>query len=135
MIAKNLESRLRQGLFQEPRIYEAWIRLSNGAHYDDRKPDAHGMAVKLMGVDGPKVLPAERDAKTQDFVLVDNPTFMVRECARVSPVLGSIAQGRGEGAFGRLQHARPGAGPPRCGFWRPCCSCRLRPGGLLRFFD
>ena len=90
VIGKNLESQYRKGLFQEPRIYEAWIRLSNGAQYDDRKPDAHGMAVKLMGVDGPKVLSAEIDPKTQDFVLVDNPTFLVRdaiEYRRFSEVL------------------------------------------------
>ena len=90
VIGKNLESRLRQGLFQEPRVYEAWIRVSNGADYDDRKPDAHGMAVKLMDVDGPKVLAAETDPKTQDFVLVDNPTFLVRdalEYRRFSEVL------------------------------------------------
>jgi hypothetical protein len=90
VIAKSLESRFRQGLFQEPRIYEAWIRVSNGAQYDDRKPDAHGMAVKLMGVDGPKVLATLPDPKTQDFVLVDNPTFLVRdalEYRRFSEVL------------------------------------------------
>jgi hypothetical protein len=79
VIGKNLESRYRQGLFQEPRVYEAWIRLSNGAQHDDRKPDAHGMAVKLMGVAGRKVLDAEADATTQDFLLVDNPTFIVRD--------------------------------------------------------
>ncbi len=90
IVAKNLGEPYRQGLFQEEKVYEAWIRLSNGREWDDRKPDAHGMAVKLMGVEGPKVLASERDATTQDFVMVDNPTFFLRgavEYARYSELL------------------------------------------------
>jgi len=78
VVGKDLEVGFRQGLFQQERVYEAWIRLSNGGQQDDRKPDAHGMAIKLMGVEGPKVLATERDATTQDFVMVDNPTFFLR---------------------------------------------------------
>ena len=43
-----------------------------------------------MGVAGPKVLASERDATTQDFVMVDNPTFFLRgavEYARFSELL------------------------------------------------
>ncbi|MGO9465422.1 MAG: hypothetical protein ACLQIB_24735 [Isosphaeraceae bacterium] len=90
IVAKNLGDPYRQGLFQEEKVYEAWIRLSNGSQWDDRKPDAHGMAVKLMGVEGPKVLASERDASTQDFVMVDNPTFFLRgavEYSRYSQLL------------------------------------------------
>jgi len=90
IVAKNLGDPFRQGLFQEEKVYEAWIRLSNGSQWDDRKPDAHGMAVKLMGVDGPKVLSSERDSTTQDFVMVDNPTFFLHgavEYARYSEIL------------------------------------------------
>jgi hypothetical protein len=79
VVDKDLGDQLRHGLFQYERVYDAWIRFSNGAQRDDRKPDAHGMAIKLMGVPGQKVLPAERDATTQDFVLVDNPTFFLRD--------------------------------------------------------
>jgi len=90
VVAKNLGDAYRQGLFQQERVYDAWIRFSNGAQRDDRKPDAHGMAVKLMGVLGPKVLATERDATTHDFVMVDNPTFFLRaavEYALFSDVL------------------------------------------------
>jgi hypothetical protein len=79
VVGQNLGDAYRQGLFQHERVYEAWIRFSNGGQHDDRKPDAHGMAIKLMGVDGPKVLPAERDATTHDFVMVDNSTFFLRD--------------------------------------------------------
>jgi hypothetical protein len=78
IVARNLEDAYRQGLFQEEKVYDAWIRFSNGRQQDDRQPDAHGMAVKLMGILGPKVLTSERDATTHDFVMVDNPTFFLR---------------------------------------------------------
>jgi Catalase len=90
IVGKDQGDALRQGLFQQEKVYEAWIRFSNGAQRDDRKPDAHGMAVKLMGVEGAKVLISERDATTHDFVMVDHPTFFIRdaaEYARFSDVL------------------------------------------------
>jgi len=90
VVGKNLGDAYRQGLFQQEKVYDAWIRFSNGGQRDDRKPDAHGMAVKLIGVEGPKVLAIERDATTHDFVMVDNPTFFIRdavEYGRFSDVL------------------------------------------------
>src|SRR5271166_4996452 len=60
VVAKGLADELRHGLFAQERAYDAWIRFSNGSQRDDRKPDAHGMAIKLMDVAGPKVLPSER---------------------------------------------------------------------------
>jgi len=72
---------LRQGIFAEPgRRWQAWVRFSNGTLSDDTKPDARGMAIKVMGVDGPKLLDAGVDPEqhTQDFVMIDYPTFFVR---------------------------------------------------------
>src|SRR3954469_24838765 len=47
------------GLLATPATYTAYIRLSNGAQIDDTKPDVHGMAIKLTGVPGQKVLETE----------------------------------------------------------------------------
>ena len=59
---------LRAGLFAEPASHVALVRFSNGRSADDRRNDAHGMAIKLLDVGG--------DAGTvQDFVLVDHETF------------------------------------------------------------
>jgi hypothetical protein len=96
VVGKNLDERYRKGLFEEPRVFKAWIRFSNGAHFDDRKPDAHGMAIKLMGVDGPKVLEAEEDATTQDFVLCDNPTFIVRDALSYKDFSGVLLKAKGK---------------------------------------
>lgn len=78
-----LEARYRVGVFATARAYDAWIRFSNGS--DRPKPDSEGdgrgMAIKLMGVPGPKLLPAEIDAKTQDFVMINHPVFFVDTAA------------------------------------------------------
>ena len=59
------------------REYGAWIRFSNGNSEvnGSRYPDARGMAMKVMGVGGAKLLDDEKD--TQDFVMADNPVFFV----------------------------------------------------------
>ena len=52
---------------------------------DDREADLHGMAIKLLGVEGEKVLESEKEAPTQDFVLVDQPVFFIRDLADYVP--------------------------------------------------
>ena len=102
------------------------------ARRDDRKPDAHGMAVKLMGVDGPEFLGAERDATTQDFVLVDNPTFFVRnalEYRRFSQVLLK-AKGKVPSSVYKLLGLLLG-GPARS--LATLFLLSLSPGGILPF--
>ena len=74
----DLPDELKVGLFKESgRKLPAWIRFSNARKQDDSKGGAHGMAIKLMGVEGEKEL-REEDAKTQDFVLFDHPVFFIR---------------------------------------------------------
>jgi catalase len=69
---------LREGLFAAPRTYPAYVRFSNaGSDWDDRAKDAHGMAIKLLDVPGPKLLNDEQ--WTHDFVLVDGPVFIARD--------------------------------------------------------
>lgn len=74
-----LPPNLAQGVFSHPRRFDAIIRYSNGSQaVDDTKGDARGMAIKLMGVDGPKLLEDEASAHTQDFLLMNSPVFFVR---------------------------------------------------------
>jgi catalase len=79
-IAGDLPEALARGVFAAPRTFEAYIRFSN-AYFDpdrhDVEPDFRGMAIKLLGVPGPKELPQEPD--TQDFLLVTRPVFFVRD--------------------------------------------------------
>src|SRR5215472_10608427 len=57
---------LAKGIFVPEKTYEAWIRFSNGLQEDDTEQDARGMAIKIMGVPGEKLLETDRYATTQD---------------------------------------------------------------------
>jgi hypothetical protein len=74
---------LRRGVFAATRSFTAWIRFSNGhgKPQDDRIGDGRGMAIKLTGVDGPKLLAAETEAGTQDFVMINSPAFFIRNAS------------------------------------------------------
>jgi hypothetical protein len=63
----DLPEHARHGLFAKPATYEAIVRYSNGSGHvrHDRVGDVRAMAVKVLGVDGEKVLGT---AHTQDFL-------------------------------------------------------------------
>jgi len=74
-----LDNKLAVGLFAKPATYDAVIRYSNGSQtVDDTKGDARGMAVKILGVPGPKLLEDEPNANTQDFLLMNSNVFFVK---------------------------------------------------------
>lgn len=74
-VEPGLPDELRHGLFAEPKSFKALIRFSNGEARDDRKGDAHGMAIKLFDVPGDKLL---EPCDTHDFILLDQPLFFIR---------------------------------------------------------
>ena len=71
------------GLFSTPGTFQAWVRLSNGGtgHHSDNVPDVRGLALKVTGVPGRKLIPGMEDAPTQDFlaILSDTMTFKTPE--------------------------------------------------------
>lgn len=71
----NLPEHLAQGLFKEPRKYPVIIRFSTapGMIEADKKSSQRGMAIKIIGVEGEKFLAEDKDALTQDFLLVNYP--------------------------------------------------------------
>jgi hypothetical protein len=79
-VKADIPAELRIGVFAATRTFNAWIRFSNGdgKPEDDRIRDGRGMAIKLTGVDGPKLLADEAEAKTQDFVMINSPAFFIR---------------------------------------------------------
>lgn len=70
----------RQGLFAEARRYDAYVRFSNGSgrRQADRVPDVRGIAIKVVGVEGQKVIAALGDARTQDFLLIQSAALPFR---------------------------------------------------------
>lgn len=89
----NLPDYLRQGVFVPGLEYKTWIRFSNGN--SEPRPawffDARGMAIKLMGVPGEKLLQDEKH--TQDFILISHPNFFVDDLRRYKALLVEFLKG------------------------------------------
>ncbi len=79
-ILPDLPERARVGLFAKPASYRAYVRFSNGAgeHQHDKKPDVRGIAVKVVGVAGKKLIPGMENAPTQDFLAIRTPSTPFR---------------------------------------------------------
>ena len=94
-VSDNLPPDLRVGLFAQPRTYKAWVRYSNSASATepDRKGDIRGMAIKLMGVPGRKVLDSHADADTHDFLTVTALNFPARTAAEIDALVAAVVQG------------------------------------------
>lgn len=96
-VAPDLPKNLRVGVFKEPgKTYPAWIRFSNGSSADDTKGGLHGMAIKLMGVEGEKVLANEKLAQTQDFVMADHPVFFIRNVEDFADFFTALVESGGK---------------------------------------
>jgi hypothetical protein len=84
-ILGTLPAALSKGMFVPGTTYQAWIRFSNGSGDPTRadiKRDARGMAIKVLGVPGTKLLEDESAATTQDFIMINHPVFFATDPAR-----------------------------------------------------
>jgi len=78
VVRPGLPEEFRVGVFGQRDEYPAWVRFSS-----DLQPGAPdlkgtvGVAIKLFGVEGEKLLPADRDAVTHDFLLQNFDVFFV----------------------------------------------------------
>ncbi len=79
-VSNDINEKFRFGVFEEPgKEFATWMRYSNGSPKveADYTKGGRGLAIKLMGVEGERVL--ENDSsKTQDFLLANNPVFFVK---------------------------------------------------------
>jgi hypothetical protein len=87
---------LRHGLFAEPGSYDAFVRFSSGAGQarSDRVADVRGLAVKVLGVAGPKVIPGLETASTQDFLAILTPTIPFKDPAAFVDIAVAGRRGR-----------------------------------------
>src|ERR1700686_1929780 len=84
-VFETIPDALAKGMFIPGKSYEAWIRFSNGSSDPTRadiKRDARGMAIKVLGVPGKKLLQDEEQATTQDFIMINHPVFFATDPAR-----------------------------------------------------
>lgn len=75
-VLDGLSEPFRQGLFAAPRTHPVLVRLAQGPGelLSDSVSTHRGMAIKVLGVDGPK-LPGHEGETTQDFVLATGSAF------------------------------------------------------------
>ena len=80
-VLRDLPAEARAGLFARPGTYRAYVRFSNGTFLvqHDRVPDVRGVAVKVVGVDGKKLIPGLEDRKTQDFLFIQVPAIAFKD--------------------------------------------------------
>lgn len=106
IVEEDIPENLKVGVFKASKTYPIWIRFSNGG--SDRDPntgnfvpdtvgDVRGMAIKLINVEGEMVIDAPEHQGEQDFVLMNNPTFFIRDVQGYNnffPVLKAIKEGK-----------------------------------------
>ena len=77
VIRDDLPEHMRRGIYAEPKTYQAWVRFSGPGPYITADIDDVGfmsISIKLMGVEGPKLLDDEQH--TLDMTGVSTPTFV-----------------------------------------------------------
>ncbi len=98
VVNDQLPAEMRLGVFKENRAYNTWVRFSNN-HSDatrhDQVSDLRGMSLKLMGVQGEKILRDERNAETQDFLFFGSSIFFLKDSKDYKIFLDFINRGVG----------------------------------------
>jgi hypothetical protein len=76
IVRSDLSEHLAQGMFHRAARYPVIVRLSTapGDLLSDRVPAPRGMAIKVLGVDGSKLLTSDH-SRNQDFLLVNHPVI------------------------------------------------------------
>ncbi|MEQ8672047.1 MAG: catalase family protein [Aggregatilineales bacterium] len=96
IIEQSLPENLRVGVFKEAKTYPCWVRFSNsggtGGIHPDKNPDVRGMAIKLIGVEGEKILPEESNEVTQDFLVASYPNFIVKNAIDFSVLAAGLGK-------------------------------------------
>lgn len=74
-VYENLPEHLAQGLFAAPKTYPVIVRFytAQGSIVPDKMSSFRGLAIKVIEVQGEKLLPELPQAVTQDLLLVNYP--------------------------------------------------------------
>ena len=109
-VLSDLPAHARAGLFAAPREYRAYVRFSNGSGrtQHDKVPDVRGLAIKVVGVSGQKLIPGLEDAMTQDFLLVRSRSIPFRDAREFTEI--ATAGGLAAILFRAVTRLGPGRG-------------------------
>jgi hypothetical protein len=87
----------RYGVFSETRTFPAVVRFSNGDSFSnaDSNDEPRGIAIKLIGISGRKLLPGREDAVTQDFLATSHSvTSAVRNVSQFMAFVRATRHGK-----------------------------------------
>src|SRR5829696_1267767 len=104
-VLDDLPANLRRGLFARPGTYRAYVRFSGPGPF--APPDLEDLgqcsvAIKVMGVPGPKLMPDE--SATQDLILVSPASFVTPDIKENADMQRWV---RAKAPLGYLIHRRP----------------------------
>ena len=107
-VLPGLDPDLKVGLFGESRSYPAWVRFSNQNNgvSPDSKPDIRGVAIKLMGVGGTKLIDGDPGCTTHDFILISDNRFVTKDVAEFDGLVKGLMGGLVRLAWYFLTHPR-----------------------------
>jgi hypothetical protein len=107
-IVPDLPGELSIGVFKLSRTFPVWVRFSNqnGTVSTDAKADIRGVAIKLMGVEGARLLPDGAPGTTQDFILISDSRFVTKNVAEFDGLVKALIGGRIPIAWYFLTHLR-----------------------------
>jgi hypothetical protein len=106
-VREGLPDHLRQGIFSKETTYPVVLRLSSapGDIHSDRIPAPRGMAIKVIGVQGERLLP-DHKGRNQDFLLVNIPILTFGTVPEYKKLLGLLEKNADAPEF--LQRALAG---------------------------
>jgi hypothetical protein len=107
-VAPDLPRELAVGVFKQPRTFPTWVRFSNqnGTVSPDSKADIRGVAIKLMGVEGARILPDGPVGTTHDFILISDSRFVTKDVAEFDGLVRALVGGPLPIAWYFLTHLR-----------------------------
>ena len=107
-VETDLPSELSIGVFKQSRAFPVWVRFSNqnGTVSPDSKPDIRGVAIKLMGVEGARILPDGPVGTTHDFILISDSRFVTANVAEFDGLVRALVGGAIPIAWYFLTHLR-----------------------------
>lgn len=95
IVPPNLPEHLQKGLFAKAGNFDAWIRFSNAPPkiQEDYKASGRGMAIKVMDVEGERLLEDPLGRPTQDFVMTTSPVLSSGNARNYKWALKSLIYG------------------------------------------
>jgi hypothetical protein len=87
-VSSGLPPEYAVGIFAMPGVYETLVRLSDGTpnFLAGILPNVRGIALKLKGVPGKKLLSGQEDSTDFDFLLANNKTFFIANVEDYNPI-------------------------------------------------